>query len=319
MVRRTTAGVILAALVARWRSPCPRLRKWAGWSRASSLDDKGQPVDGAKVTIDSGDTSRKFRNQDRQEGRVHPDRPDVGRLHGRRREGQARRPLSRQATVRAGSPAEIDLILGVASSGRVGRSRRQRRRADEGLRRRRGAQQGRQARRGDREVQRGHRAQPAAASTATTTSATAYVAEEGLRQGRSGLQEVHRAQAERRRRRTTGSPTSTTPSASSTSPRKPARRPASWPAGGAGGGGGNADALYNQGVILFNGGKIAEAKPLFEQVIAGQPGSRRSALHARHDARRRESGGRGHRVRDVSQARADGPERRRWRSSSSTR
>jgi tetratricopeptide (TPR) repeat protein len=42
--------------------------------------------------------------------------------------------------------------------------------------------------------------------------------------------------------------------------------------GGAGGaGGGNADALFNQGVILFNGGKSGEAKPLFEQVVKSNP------------------------------------------------
>jgi tetratricopeptide (TPR) repeat protein len=40
---------------------------------------------------------------------------------------------------------------------------------------------------------------------------------------------------------------------------------------GAGGGGGNVDAIFNQGVILFNGGKSAEAKPLFEQVVKSNP------------------------------------------------
>jgi tetratricopeptide (TPR) repeat protein len=39
----------------------------------------------------------------------------------------------------------------------------------------------------------------------------------------------------------------------------------------AGGAGGNPDVLYNQGVILFNGGKPGEAKPIFEQVIAANP------------------------------------------------
>jgi tetratricopeptide (TPR) repeat protein len=41
--------------------------------------------------------------------------------------------------------------------------------------------------------------------------------------------------------------------------------------GGAAGGGGNADALYNQAVILFNQGKPAEAKPLLEQAVAAKP------------------------------------------------
>lgn len=44
-------------------------------------------------------------------------------------------------------------------------------------------------------------------------------------------------------------------------------------AGGAAGGapGGNADALFNQGVILWNGGKVAEAKKQFEAAIAANP------------------------------------------------
>jgi tetratricopeptide (TPR) repeat protein len=39
----------------------------------------------------------------------------------------------------------------------------------------------------------------------------------------------------------------------------------------AGGAGGGADALYNQGVILWNGGKVAEAKKQFEAAIAANP------------------------------------------------
>jgi len=49
-----------------------------------------------------------------------------------------------------------------------------------------------------------------------------------------------------------------------------AGKKASELAGGAGAGG-NPDVLYNQGVILFNGGKSAEAKPLFEQVVQANP------------------------------------------------
>jgi len=39
----------------------------------------------------------------------------------------------------------------------------------------------------------------------------------------------------------------------------------------AGGGGGNADAQYNQGVILWNSGKIADAKKAFESAVAANP------------------------------------------------
>jgi tetratricopeptide (TPR) repeat protein len=42
-------------------------------------------------------------------------------------------------------------------------------------------------------------------------------------------------------------------------------------AAGATGGGGNADAIYNQGVILWNSGKIAEAKTKFEEAVKVNP------------------------------------------------
>ena len=42
-------------------------------------------------------------------------------------------------------------------------------------------------------------------------------------------------------------------------------------AAGGGAGGGNADAMFNQGVILWNAGKIADAKKQFEGAIAANP------------------------------------------------
>jgi tetratricopeptide (TPR) repeat protein len=41
--------------------------------------------------------------------------------------------------------------------------------------------------------------------------------------------------------------------------------------GAGGGGGGSADAMFNQGVILWNAGKIAEAKKQFESAVAANP------------------------------------------------
>jgi tetratricopeptide (TPR) repeat protein len=41
--------------------------------------------------------------------------------------------------------------------------------------------------------------------------------------------------------------------------------------GAAAAGGGNADAMYNQGVILWNAGKIADAKKQFEAAVAAKP------------------------------------------------
>jgi Flp pilus assembly protein TadD len=42
-------------------------------------------------------------------------------------------------------------------------------------------------------------------------------------------------------------------------------------AGGGAAGAGSPDMMYNQGVILWNAGKIAEAKKVFEQVVAAKP------------------------------------------------
>jgi Tfp pilus assembly protein PilF len=42
-------------------------------------------------------------------------------------------------------------------------------------------------------------------------------------------------------------------------------------AAGAGGGGGNADAIYNSGIILWNQGKIPEAKAKFEEALKANP------------------------------------------------
>ena len=76
------------------------------------------------------------------------------------------------------------------------------------------------------------------------------------------------------------------------------------------GGGASPDAMYNQGVILWNAGKIAEAKKQFEASDRRQAGSRRSALSARHGAReRRQSQGRARGVRHVHEAGAQRTER----------
>ena len=115
-----------------------------------------------------------------------------------------------------------------------------------------------------------------------------YTPEEGLGQGGGGLQEVDRDEG--RRRRGLQRPGNVYNAQRKFDLAAEASAKATELAGvigAAGGSAGNADALYNQGVILFNGGKAAEAKQLFESAIAGQPESCRSALHARHGAGRR--------------------------------
>ena len=52
--------------------------------------------------------------------------------------------------------------------------------------------------------------------------------------------------------------------------------------GGGAGGGASAESLFNQGVVLWNASKIAEAKAQFEAAVKAKPDLRRRALLARH-------------------------------------
>ncbi len=70
-----------------------------------------------------------------------------------------------------------------------------------------------------------------------------------------------------------------------------------------GGAGAGADAMYNQGVILWNAGKVAEAKKQFEAAVQANPEPRRGALSARDGARERgQPRRRRDRVRNVPEA-----------------
>ena len=72
MVRRINgpAGLALIALVLRGRLRCSRCRRPPrAWFRARSSMRKGQPVDGAKVTIEqTGGTGRKFETKTDKKG-----------------------------------------------------------------------------------------------------------------------------------------------------------------------------------------------------------------------------------------------------------
>ena len=72
------------------------------------------------------------------------------------------------------------------------------------------------------------------------------------------------------------------------------------------GGGGNAEAIYNQGVVLFNAGKYADAKTQFEAATKADPNNANALLSARHDlAEPRTDPRRGCGARDVHEARTE--------------
>ena len=188
---------------------CVRYRVIAGGCRAGSRavhrhdqgrrqGRKGQPVDGAKVTIDMAEgTSRKFETKTNKKGefiqiglragaykvtaekdKLASNTADVARQHRPPGRGQPRARRRRR--------------------GRREGSRGEERRVEEGVRGRRRREPRRQPRRGDRQVHRGSRAEPDLLRLLLQHRLLGD-AEEGLRQGRSGVQEGDRAEAGRRR------------------------------------------------------------------------------------------------------------------------
>ena len=81
--------------------------------------------------------------------------------------------------------------------------------------------------------------------------------------------------------------------------------------GGGAAGGANASAVFNQGVIAWNAGKIPDAQKLFEQAVAADPEDGRGPLLARHGQGQPGQAPRGRQVlRGVLEARCLRPVRR---------
>ena len=235
MVRRLNGRLpwLVACVAALIAGDCRagRSRSPRGMIKGVVKDAKGQPVEGAKVTIDMAEgTSRKFETQDEQEGRVHPDRPAGRRVQGHGREGQAgvERPRTSRVSDRRARPrstwCSAPRRRGGDAKEVAAKNAELKKVFEEGV----AASQRRQPRRGDREVHRGGGAERRTATTATTTSASRDIAEEGLRQGGSGVQEGDRDQAGLRRGLQRAGERLQRDSASSTRPRRPAPRRWSW-------------------------------------------------------------------------------------------
>ena len=206
-------------------------------------------------------------------GRIHPDRPPARPVQDHRDEGRLTQTLdqasawtwwrSTSALKPGGGGGEASAEDARRPKPRMPRSR--------GVRRRRRAQQRRQARRGNRQVQRGDRRWRRTASTASPTSAP-RTRRRRTREGRGSVQEGDRAEAGLRRglqraRERLQRAEEVRPGGrgqregDEASARRRGRRR---------GGGGNAEAMFNQGVILWNAGKIAEAKVQFEDAVKAE-------------------------------------------------
>ena len=129
MVRRLNGRppwLLVVAVVRRAGVAAPAAAQSTGMIKGVVKDAKGQPVEGAKVTIDMAEgTEPPLRNEDEQEGRVHPDRPAGGpyRSPPRRTSWPRTPPTCASASA---APAEVNLVLGVGGAGGGRRKRRRR-------------------------------------------------------------------------------------------------------------------------------------------------------------------------------------------------
>ena len=265
MVRRN-GQVILAALLAL-AIAVPAAAQMGGMVKGKVLDDKGQPVVGANVTITAVDTSRKFQTKSDKRGEYM----QIGLTSGGYTVVAEKDKLvsaQQKATVRAGSPAEIDLIIGVAaaasSADAAAKGAALTKAFDDAV----AAQK---AGNFDMAIEK--------FNEGIAVNPNCFSCYNGIGRAYVGKKDYDKAEAALKKSielRPTDAEAYSELANMYNAQRKfdlaaEAGKKASELAGGGAGGGGNPDVLYNQGVILFNGGKSGEAKPLFEQVIKANP------------------------------------------------
>lgn len=263
MVRRN-GRVILAALMAL-SIAMPAAAQMGGMVKGKVVDDKGQPVVGANVTITATDTSRKFQTKSDKRGEYM----QIGLTSGAYTVVAEKDKLvsaQQKATVRAGSPAEINLVIGVtaaaASADAAARGAALSKAFDDAV----AAQK---AGNFDAAIEK--------FNEGLTVNPNCFSCYNGIGRAYVGKKDYDKAEAALKKSielRPNDAEAYSELANMYNAQRKfdlaaEAGKKASELAGG--GGGGNPDVLYNQGVILFNGGKSAEAKPLFEQVVKANP------------------------------------------------
>jgi tetratricopeptide (TPR) repeat protein len=272
MVRRNRLPgwlLTIAALGVVVAIAAPAVAQMGGMVKGVVRDDKGQPVDGATVTITMNDTSRKFTTKTNRRGEFL----QIGLQSGQYSvvaEKDKLQSASSNARVSAGSPAEINLVIGVAaaaaSSDAAARAGALKKTFEEGV----ALSQSGQHEQAIAKFNEGLTISPQCYDCYNNIgysytqlkkydeAEAAYKKSTELKPddaaAYNGLANIYNAQ--RKFDQAAAASAKATELSSSLS---------------AAGGGGSADALFNQGVILWNGGKVAEAKKAFEGAIAANP------------------------------------------------
>ena len=291
-IRRSLAICALAA-----RPGCGRRSRRShrpGRSRARSSTRRTSRSRARRSRSRTIEMSRKFETKTNKKRRVHPDRPAARQVHDHRREGrpERRRTTSTSAstwprsnfTLEAGRRRAADAMSKEDAAKAEAKVDAIKTAFDEGVALS-------NAGKNDEAIAKFNEVLADGAEVRRVLHQHRHDlhAEEGLRQGRGGLQEGDRAQA--------GLGEAYNGLANVYNAQKKFDQAAEASAqamklrGAAGaarrGGGGNAVAMFNQGVILWNAGKIPEAKKQFEQAVEARPEHGRSALLARHGDRER--------------------------------
>lgn len=272
MVRRTNGRptwLSMLALVAGLAVAMPALAQSTGMVKGVVTDDKGQPVDGAKVSIEmNGGTGRRYESKTNKKGEYI----QIGLTGGSYKITAEKDKLGSTpvtVNVRVNTTAQADLVLGVASAAAskeaAEKNAQLKKVFDEGVALSSAGK---------------HDEAIAKFNEAIGVSASCYDCYNNI--GYSYAQKKDWEKAEAAYKKSTEiKPDDATAHSGLATVYNAERKfdlaaeegaKATQLAGNlSGGGGGSADAQYNQGVILWNSGKIADAKKAFEGAVAANP------------------------------------------------
>jgi tetratricopeptide (TPR) repeat protein len=274
MVRRFCGRPIAfaaVALVAVLAYAMPVAAQSTGIIRGTVVDDKGQPVEGAKITIEmTGGTGRRFETKSDKKGEfLQVGLGTSGYSVKAEKDKLGSAPVT--TSVRANVTSSVQLVLGVASAAANAEAQKKtaeiKRLFEEGVA---ASNAGKHADAIEK------------FNAAIAVSPTCYDCYNNIGYSYSQTKEWEKAEAAYKKSIELKADDATAYSGLATvynamrkfdeanEASKKATQYASV-LGASGGASGNASALYNQAVILFNQGKPADAKPLLEQAVAADP------------------------------------------------
>jgi Flp pilus assembly protein TadD len=274
MVRRINGRptwLSMLAIVAALAMAVPAAAQSTGMVKGVVMDDKGQPVEGAKITIEmSGGTGRRFESKSNKKGEFI----QIGLNSGAYKVTAEKDKLGSApvtVNVRVNQTAEANLILGVASAAAskeaAAKTVELKKIFEEGVAL---SSAGKHAEAVEK------------FNAAAELSPTCYDCYNNIGYSYAQIKDWEKAEAAYKKSTEIKADDSTAYSGLATVYNAERKFDLAAEAGAkasqlasslsaTGGAGGNADAQYNQGVILWNSGKVADAKKSFEAAVAANP------------------------------------------------